>query len=295
MSLIFKITVYPVLYLISLLPFFILNFISFNLYSLVYYVLGYRKQVVLENLKKSFPNKSIKEINQISKNFYKHFCDLVIENIKLISISNEKFMKYCYFTPNALQLFNHYHNQNKTIILALGHNGNWEWSLIAHQLNYKHNIVGIYHPLSNKNMDSLISKLRNRGSVNLVTMQNSLRFLIGYKPQTKPGSIGLIADQTPPKESSFWFTFLNQDTPFFGGPEKMAKKFDIPILFVAMRKVKRNTYELDAKLITEKPNETIEGEITQNYANYLQELIIEQPEYWLWSHKRWKHKRTTNN
>jgi len=295
LSLIFKITIYPFLYLISLFPFFILNVISFHFYVLVFYVLRYRKKVVLENLKNSFPNKSTNELNQISKKFYKHFCDLIIENIKLLSISNKKFMKYCYFTPQALQLFNHYHKQNTTIILALGHNGNWEWSLIAHQLNYKYNIVGIYHPLSNKNMDALISKLRNRGKVNLVTMQNSLRFLIGYKPQTKPGSIGLIADQTPPKESSFWLTFLNQDTPFFGGPEKMAKKFNLPVLFIAMRKVKRNTYELDAKLITDSPKETIEGEITKSYAMQLQELIIEQPEYWLWSHKRWKHKRNLNN
>lgn len=295
MSLAFKIIILPVLYLISLLPFWLLNIKSRFLYIVVYYVVGYRKKVVRTNLEKSFPTKSIAAINKIEKEFYKHFCDLIFENLKLLSISNKQFKKYCYFTPKAISMFNQFHNQPTNAILALGHNGNWEWSLIAHQLNYPHKIIGIYHPLSSKNMDALISKLRNRGFVELVAMQQAFRFLIGYQPKTKAGSIGLIADQTPPKESSFWLDFLNQDTPFFGGPEKIAKKFNLPVLFIAMRKVKRNTYELDAELITDQPINEADGEITACYAKHLESLILEQPEYWLWSHRRWKHKRSVEN
>lgn len=295
MSFYFKIVVYPFLYLLSLAPFWLLNCLSGFLYIIAYHLIGYRKAVVRTNLEKSFPEKSEQERAKIEKEFYKHLCDLIFENLKLLSISNDQFKKYCYFTPNAINLFNRYHQQPTNAILALGHNGNWEWSLIAHQLNYSHKIIGIYHPLSNKNMDSLISKLRDRGLVELVAMQNAFRFLIGYQPKNKAGSIGLIADQTPPKESSFWLDFLNQDTPFFGGPEKIAKKFNIPVLFIAMRKVKRNTYELDAELITDQPANAAEGEITTRYANHLEALIKEQPQYWLWSHRRWKHKRSIEN
>jgi len=295
LSFFFKIFIYPFLFLLSLAPFWILNGLSRFLYVIAYQLIGYRKSVVRSNLEKSFPEKSVAERTKIEKEFYKHFCDLIFENLKLFSITNQQFKKYCYFTPQAIDLFNRFHQQPTNAILALGHNGNWEWSLIAHQLNYQHKIIGIYHPLSSKNMDALISKLRDRGLVELVAMQNAFRFLIGYQPKNKPGSIGLIADQTPPKESSFWLDFLNQDTPFFGGPEKIAKKFNLPVLFIAMRKVKRNTYELDAELITDQPANEPAGEITIRYVKYLEALIREQPEYWLWSHRRWKHKRPIEN
>ncbi len=239
-------------------------------------------------MKNSFPTKTNEEINKIANEFYKHFCDLIIETIKLLSISDVKFKQRISFTTNATQLFNYYQDKKQSTVAIMGHNGNWEWSAIANQLYFSQLLTGIYHPLSNKNMNALIYKMRYRGG-NFVPMQQALRNLIELKQKEISTTIGLIADQTSPPENSYWTTFLNQDTPVFNGPEKIARKFNYPVLFISVKKIARSKYIIDAELLTETPNQLKEGELSELHTKKLEALIHEQPAYWLWSHKRWKH------
>lgn len=290
-SFLFKIFVIPVLYFISILPFWIHQAFSSALYVLIYYVIGYRKKVVLTNLRNSFPEKSEQEIKTICKQFYKHFCDVIFEILKLMTISEKNFRKRFAFTPNAISIISGFEAKKQSIIGVMGHCGNWEWGAIAHQFYFKQIITGVYHPLSNKNFDAFMLKLRGRKGGNIVAMKNLYRELLSLKQKNIPTTVGLIADQTPPPESAYWTTFLNQDTPVFNGPEKLAKKFNYPMIYVPVKKLKRGFYEMDAVLITDKPSELPEGVISELHTKALEKNIREQPYTWLWSHRRWKHKK----
>lgn len=291
MSLLFKIFVLPSLYLISIMPFWLLRLKSTGLYVLVYHLVGYRKKVVLQNLKNSFPEKSDAEIRQICKDFYKHFCDVIFEILKLLTISENKFRKHFAFTQNAISIIGGYEAKKQSIIGVMGHCGNWEWGAIAHQFYFKQLITGVYHPLSNKNFDRFMLMLRGRKGGNIVAMKNLYRELISLKQKNISTTVGLIADQSPPPENAYWTKFLNQDTPIFNGPEKLAKKFNYPVIFVPVIKKKRSYYEMDAVIITENPNELSDGLISELHAKALEKNIRAQPHIWLWTHKRWKHKR----
>jgi len=286
-----KIVVVPLLYFISILPFWLLFGISDVFYVLVYYVIGYRKKVVTQNLQRSFPEKNEKEIKQITRQFYRHFCDTIFETLKVLTISKESFKKHCHFTPKALELIHRFEKQNRAFVGVLGHCGNWEWTSIAHQVYCKVILTGIYHPLSNDVFDKLIFRLRSRFGGNMVTMKDTLREIIAQKKNGIISNLGLISDQTPPPESAYWTTFLHQDTPVFYGTEKIAKKFNYPVIFFSMKKLKRGHYEIDGELLSEHPAELADGVITELHTKLLEQKIREQPFAWLWSHKRWKHKR----
>lgn len=290
-KLLFKITVLPLLYFISVLPFWLHHLLSNLLYVLVYYVIGYRKKVVLENLKNSFPGKSAAEIESIRKQFYKHFCDVIFEILKLLTISEAGFRKHFAFTPHAISVISGYEARQQSIVGVMGHCGNWEWGAIAHQFYFKQLITGVYHPLSNENFDAFMLKLRGRKGGNIVAMKNLFRELLSLRQRNIPTTVGLIADQTPPPESAYWTTFLNQDTPVFNGPEKIARKFNYPMIYVPVIKKKRGYYEMDAVVITDTPNELPEGAISEMHTKALEKNIREQPYIWLWTHRRWKHKR----
>ena len=291
MNWLFKIAVLPLLYFISILPFWLHNIFSNLLYVLVYYVIGYRKKVVMQNLKNSFPEKTDAELKQISKKFYKHFCDVIFEIVKLMTISDSEFKKRFAFTQNGINIISNYESRKQSIIGVMGHCGNWEWGAIAHQFYFKQLLTGVYHPLSNKSFDAFMLKLRGRKGGNIVAMKNLYRELLGLKQKNIPTTVGLIADQTPPPEGAYWTNFLNQDTPIFNGPEKLAKKFNYPMIYVPVKKIKRGYYEMDAVIITENPNELAEGVISELHSKALEKNILEQPHTWLWTHRRWKHMR----
>lgn len=290
----FNTLVVPLFYLISILPFWVLYIFSFCIYILLFYIVGYRKKVVVQNLKNSFPHKSEVEIKKITKQFYKHLCDVIFETLKLLTISTSEFKKRFAFTPSAITMFNNFEKNKQSVIGVMGHCGNWEWGAFAHQFYFKQLITGVYHPLSNKNFDAFMKKLRGRMGGNIIAMNNILRELVTLKKNNIPSTIGLIADQTPPPDGSYWLNFLNQETPFFIGPEKLAKKFNYPVVYVGIIKVKRSYYKMEATLITDKPNELEHGAITELYAKELEKNIIEQPQFWLWSHRRWKHSKPNN-
>lgn len=287
----FKIFIIPLFYLVSLTPFFLLypisNFFSF----LLYYVIGYRKKVVVENLQKSFPEKSREEVIRIAKQFYIHFVDVIFETIKLMSMSEKTFKDRCRFNTEALNTFQSYFDRKQSIVGIMGHCGNWEWAAISHQYYFTQLITGVYHPLSNKSFDQFMLNLRGRRGGLIIPMNQVYKQLLLLKEQNTATTLGLIADQASPPESAYWTKFMNQDSGFFYGPEKIAKKFNYPVLYLGVKKLKRGYYEMRIKILAENPGELKEGEITQGYVNELEKDLREQPFNWLWSHRRWKHKK----
>jgi KDO2-lipid IV(A) lauroyltransferase len=290
-KILFHIFVIPILYFISIWPFWLLYGFSNFLFFLVYYVFGYRKKVVIENLRKSFPEKSEKEIIEITRKFYMHFCDVILEFVKLITISKKQFMKHFQFDEKAKELFSHYEKKNQTVVGVLGHCGNWEWGAVAYPVYFSNLLTAVYHPLSDKNFNELVLKTRSRYGASIIPMNQIYSELLRLRNKNIPTVLGLIADQTPPPESAYWIDFLNQDTPVFNGAEKIARKFNYPVLYVPLKKVKRGHYVMSAELITDNPSELPEGKISELHVRALERNIREQPHIWLWSHRRWKHKR----
>ncbi|HTB05654.1 MAG TPA: lysophospholipid acyltransferase family protein [Bacteroidia bacterium] len=279
----------PFIYLLSLLPFPLFYLLSDFFYVLLYYVIGYRKKIVLENLKKSFPNKSEAEINRLCKDFYHYLCDLFLETFKTLTISKKTMLRRCAFTKESEQLFEKLAKEKKSIVLVMGHLGNWEWAGNTFSLLCKQQLYVIYHPLTNKHFDKLIYDMRTRFGTKLIAMRNTFRDMLANRNEVN--ATAFIADQTPSPEGAYWTTFLNQDTPVFKGTEKIAQKLNFPVVYACVRRLKRGFYEVHAEMLLENPAGTKEGEISELHTRKLEKDIIAQPEIWLWSHRRWKHKR----
>ncbi len=260
-------------------------------FVVMYYLVGYRKGVVQKNLRNSFPDKSEQELKKIERKFYRHLCDLMLETLVLLHTKLNKALKLCKF--NNLDLFDKFHQEGKSVVLVTGHYGNWElYGLMAHQLTQ--HFVGIYKPLTNPRYDRIMLDMRQRFKAITVPMNDTLRALIDYKRKGEPIVLLMIADQTPAKSDiRYWTTFLNQPTAVFLGAEKLSQKFDMPVVFSVIRRVKRGQYEVDFELLTETPNEFKPYELTDLHVKRLEQQIMETPQYWLWSHKRWKIKPTT--
>ncbi len=282
----------PFIYLLSALPFFLLYLLSDTLYAIFYYVLGYRKEVVLTNLHNAFPDKTDAEINKIAKQYYHYLCDLFLETFKTLTISKKTMLKHLYFSPEAKLLFEKLAVENKSIILVMGHLGNWEWAGNSFSLLCKHQLYVIYHPLSNKKFDGLMYHMRTRFGTKLIAMRNTYKDMLANRGELN--ATAFIADQTPSPENAYWTTFLNQDTPVYKGTEVIARKINNPIVYANVKRIKRGHYEIFAELLVEEPAKTRDGEISELHTRRLEKDIIAQPETWLWSHKRCKHKRPAN-
>ena len=287
-SFIYYITL-PFIYLLSLLPFPLLYLLSDGLYLLLYYVIGYRKKVVSENLRNAFPEKTPAEIIILQKKFYRYFCDLLLETFKTLTISRANMLKHSSIDPAAEKLFNDFEAEKKNLIIVMGHKGNWEWTGNTFSLACKHKLYVIYHPLANKYFDKLIYKMRTRFGSNFIPMKDTLRYIIKIKNELN--AIGFIADQSPNPDSAYWMNFLNQDTPVFMGTEKIAKMVKYPIVYASVKRVSRGYYILSAEVLQYPPYTGPEGDLTELHTKKLEADILSQPETWLWTHKRWKHKR----
>lgn len=278
------------IYLLFSLPLWMLYGLSTFLYWVMYYVIAYRKKVVRENLNNAFPQKSKEELLAIEQEYYKHMVDVIIETLKLTTISAKELQKRVVFkNPELVQSII---ANGQSFVFVLGHQGNWEWSGPSYASLTIGELHGIYHPLSNTFFNWLIIKIRSRHGLKLVAMNQVMRLMAGFK--NKPSGIAFIADQTPMPETAYWTTFLNQDTPVFVGTEKIARRFDYPVVYASNKKLKRGHYEIEFSIITYTPATTPEGWITEQHTQLLEKDIINQPAYWLWSHKRWKHKRVTS-
>lgn len=279
------------IWLLTLLPLQILYLISDVLYLLVYYLIGYRKKVVFTNLRNSFPEKSPKEIKLIAKKFYRNYCALFIECLKSAHCNSDKVVARFNFVNSEI-LSNHINN-NKNVCLVFGHCSNWEWAVGV--LGYKniYNICGIYKAMENKSFDRYFMYLRKtlcHDRITLVPHVKATRLIL--KNKDKASTYVFLADQSPAiDEISYWTNFLNQETPVFLGVEKISKLLDAAVVFMDIKFIKRGSYELKFTEITDDPKSMTEFEITEKHVRLLEEGIITQPHNWLWTHKRWKHKR----
>lgn len=289
MGLILYYILLPFLYFLSILPFPLLYLVSDCICFLLYNVFGYRKKVVSENLKNSFPNKSYAELKNIEKKFYHYLCDLFLETLKTLTISKKEAVKRCKFSENTIQIFNELNKNKQSCIIVMGHYGNWEWAGNTFSIVNQQQLYVIYHPLTNKYFDKLMYNMRTRFGTKLYAMKDTMREMI--KNRNEINATAFIADQTPSPKGAYWTTFLNQDTPVFWGTEKIAQKLNYPIVYVTVNRVKRGYYELNSEILISEPKNTIEGQISELHTKKLEKDIIAQPEIWLWSHRRWKHSR----
>lgn len=273
---------------IARLPFWLIYFISDFFYVIIYYIVGYRKKVVLKNLKKSFPEKNEKERIIISKKFFHHFCDLTLETIKMQGM-NEKNFKKRVKVKNP-ELINRYFEEGKSVVVLTMHYNNWEWCVFISTL-LKHTSLAVYRPLQNKDFDVYMNKTRGRFGTEMIKDAAVLRRILKSEKQKEPVFLWLAGDQTPPFFHKSWFTFLNQEALFYRGPASIAKRFNYPIFFQRLEKNGRGIYETTFELLFDNPNIVSETEIIKRYIQKIEEVIHEKPEFYLWSHKRWKHKR----
>jgi KDO2-lipid IV(A) lauroyltransferase len=279
----------PFIYLFSLLPFPVLYMASDLFYVLLYHGIGYRKQVVVTNLRNTFPEKSESEIQAITRNYYRYLCDLFLETFKTLTISKRKMLQHCPLTPEAKALFAQLAQEQKSIVLVLGHLGNWEWAGNTFSLVNSQQLYVIYHPIRNKYFNGLMYRMRTRFGTKLIAMKDTFREMLARKGEVN--ATAFIADQTPQPGNAYWTTFLNQDTPVFKGTEVIAKKLNYPVVYASVVRQKRGYYHIHAEMLVANPAEMPENAISERHTKRLEEDIIKQPETWLWSHRRWKHKK----
>ncbi len=278
------------LHIWALFPMWYLYICSSILYVILYHVVGYRRKVVQTNLANAFPTKTQKDRKQIESEFYQYLCDLIVETIKIPRITKAQLANRCYVSDENFKKFTNLYDKSKSVILVLGHHGNYEWANLAFTAKGDYNFHAIYHPLSNSVLDQFFVETRGRLGTTLVPMKNAYgKIRETVTNQSNPGVFGLVADQSPSPKNAYWTTFLNQETGVFWGPERMAQKFDLPIIFVNVKRIKRGKYEIIPEILIENPSQYAAGEITELHLRKLEEKILKQPETWFWSHRRWKH------
>jgi len=271
--------------LISLLPLVVLFFFARLLYYLIYYVVGYRKKIVRRNLTHSFPEKSTAEIIAIEKKFYLYLSELMFEIIKMCSISEKELLKRVKFT--GLEQLEAHFEKGESILACSGHYGNWEWGSMAINLKISAQVMTIYKPLNNKIFDDFFSRFRSRFGSVLIPMRQTLRGISAYKNQIT--LLGFASDQSPVQhEARHFIDFLNQPTAALLGIEKIAKATNRPIYYFKLNVVKKGYYVVDISPLCLNPTATEEFEITKLHFKFLEEIIKKKPQYWLWSHNRWK-------
>ena len=282
------ILVYPFLWFISILPFRLLYAFSDFLYLFIYKILGYRKKVVKANLNLVFPDKPEAEINRITKVFYHHLCDMMVESIKSMTISEAEMKKR--FTFSNVELIQNLEKDNKSIALMCAHYGSWEWIFIL-QTYVNNKGYAIYKRLVNKYFDRLVKRIRAKYNSHLITTKESIPVLIKSKVDGNLSICGFVSDQSPKLTKAFhWNDFMGIKVPVHTGAEMLAKKLGMAVVFFRVKKLKRGYYETTFETIAENPKDFKDYEITDIFLKCVEKQINEAPEYYLWTHKRWKHR-----
>ena len=284
---------FSIAYAISLLPLWFLYALSTGLYALIYHVVGYRRRLVREHLRDSFPEKSETERRAIERDFYRWFCDYIVETLKLFSMSKKQMRRRMVF--KGADVVDRCVGRGQGVALYLGHYCNWEWvssiPLWLHSTHYAGSQV--YHVLESPVMDRLLLYARHRMGPANVSMMDVLRYLMQNKKEGRPVVMGFIADQVPFWHNiGGWLTFLNHpQTPVLTGAERLARRLDMACVYIDIRRVKRGYYEAEFQLMTDRPGEAEELHITEDYFRRLEQSIRRQPHLWLWTHNRWKRTR----
>lgn len=281
--------VYPLLWLISILPFPILYLLSDGLYVIVYHVVGYRKKTVRQNIAIAFPNLSTAERLEIEKKSYHHLCDMFLEMAKTMTISRKEIDKRFVFTN--MQTYLDLEKKGKSIALLMAHYASYEWSV---SINYYSDFQGfaIYKKLSNKYLDKLVRDIRSKFKAELISTKDTRTVIEQNKINNILGLYGFISDQTPRKSSALhWYKFLGVETPIHVGAEDLAKKYDMNVVYLKVRKVKRGYYEATLEVLSEDVSSVPNYEISEAFIRKVEQQIQEAPEFYLWTHKRWKYQK----
>ncbi len=278
--------VYPFVYLIASLPFWALYSVS-DVFYYLFRLSGYRRKVVVQNLRNSFPDKSEKEIQQLCREYFRYLCDLTLETFKTLTMTEQEARDRCTLIfPDWLKEFA---NQKQSMLLVLGHYGNWEWGGPGFTLHSGIPLNVIYRPLSNPYFEKMMTGMRTKFGTRITPAKNTLREMVSLRNQHM--AFAFIADQAATIENGHWMEFLHQDTSVYTGPEKLAVKFNYPVVFMNIKRLRRGFYEVAPELLFAHPKETQPDQITETFTRRLEQEIRKDPVIWLWSHRRWKHKR----
>jgi KDO2-lipid IV(A) lauroyltransferase len=255
----------------------------------MYWVLRYRKKVVTNNLRNAFPEKSDEEINRITKDFYHYLTDIFFESLKGMSLSRAQLEKrHKYINPEVV---NQFLEQGRSIVGVTAHYGNWEWGAFSGATQFSGEMVAFYKPMKNRVIDRYMVKHRARFNCYLSSIGETYYTFRHYRNDIV--TYFMVSDQSPSNlRRSYWFNFLNQDTAFIHGPEDYSRLYNLPVIFIEIRRIKRGYYEVHFSVLSENPDALPSGEITRLYAEKLESIIRKAPAYWLWSHRRWKRTRS---
>tara|TARA_R110000868_G_scaffold410962_3_gene701114 strand:+ start:5372 stop:6244 length:873 start_codon:yes stop_codon:yes gene_type:complete len=281
------ILVYPFLWIISILPFRLLYLVSDCVYVLIYYIIGYRKKTVNYNLRLVFPDKSEDEIKNIRKKFYHHLCDMFLEMLKTMTISEYELKKrFKIINPEE---FKRLESLDKSIILIFGHYASWEWSIvIQNYIDFKG--LAVYKQLANPYFDKLVRDIRSKFNTSLISTKETIGFINNLEIKNIKSITGFLSDQSPKVTNDvYWKDFMGIKVPCFTGAERLAKKLDFTTAYLKVVKVKRGYYEAEIITLAENPNAFKDYALTDMFLQEVEKQIYIAPEYYFWTHKRWKH------
>jgi len=289
MQLLIFILTFPFLWIISILPFRFFYWFSDFIYLIVYHIIGYRKKTVKENLALALPHLSSEERLVIEKKTYHHLCDMFLEMIKTMTISSAEMNRR--FVVTNIELVKEYEKKGKSAILLASHYASWEWLLSINEKT-KFKGIGVYKKIANKYFDKLLRDIRSKYNAELVETYKAIPLMAENQKNGILSMYGLASDQSPKLNRAFhWDTFMGVEVPVHTGAEMLAKKYDLNVLFVKVKKVKRGFYEATFVPITDNPNSFPDFEITNIFLREVEKQILEAPEYYFWTHKRWKHRK----
>lgn len=286
------ILVYPIIWLISILPFRLLYLFSDFVCFLVYHIFSYRKKVVRQNIAMALPHLSEQERLVIEKKFYHHLCDMFLEMVKTMNISQKEMERRFVFTN--LDLYLDLEKKGKSIALLCAHYASYEWAV---SMNYHITFTGygVYKKINNKYFDSLIKKIRSRFKAPLITTRETIPTIDRNAKTNHLAVYGLASDQSPQASKAYhWAKFMGIETPVHTGAEMLAKRFDMNVIFLRNKRIKRGYYEATFELMAENPKEVPNYEISEDFLRRVEKQIYEAPEFYLWTHKRWKHKKPSD-
>lgn len=284
------IIVYPLLWMISVLPYRIFYWFSDGFFFLVYRVVGYRKNVVRENLKLIFPEKSKRERKRIEVDFFRHMCDMFMEMVKTMSLSKSQVKKrYNVLNIDLIKEL----EKERSILIVCSHYANWEWNVsINNYINSKG--YAVYQPISNVYFDRWIRKVRARWNTTLITTKETAKTVVQNKRKGITGVFGMVSDQSPQwHRAKYWREFMGITVPVINGAEILARKLNLAVVFLKVSKVKRGFYQAEFIPIATSGKATEKNEITDRFIDLAEQQIHERPEHYLWTHKRWKHRNKT--
>ena len=289
MQFIVFILLYPFLWFISILPFRLMYMFADFVYVLIYYIIGYRRKIVRQNIQLALPHLTKKEQLNIEKKSYRHMCDMFLEMIKTMSISEKEIDKRFVFTN--LEVLTNMEQEGKSIAVMMAHYASYEWAISLNKFS-KLTSYAIYKKIANRHFDKLVKDIRLKFKAVLITTRETIPTIEKNYRENHLGLYGFASDQSPQlSKTHHWGTFMGIETPVHTGAEMLAKRYDMNVIFLMVKKVKRGYYQATFELMFDQPTTVPNYEISDEFLRRVEKQIYEAPEYYLWTHKRWKHKK----